>query len=69
MEYFRTLWQNTFGNNMAPIKAVVVLTGSANVTGVISFVQDGSGVSRLSLCFAFFCFVLFCFAVGFRRQV
>uniref|UniRef100_A0A4D6QHB2 Superoxide dismutase [Cu-Zn] n=1 Tax=Pohlia nutans TaxID=140635 RepID=A0A4D6QHB2_9BRYO len=42
MEFFRALYYNTFGN-MAPIKAVCVLTGSSNVSGVISFLQDGSG--------------------------
>jgi Cu-Zn family superoxide dismutase len=42
MEFFRSLWQNTFGN-MVTIKAVAVLTGSSNVSGTINFEQEGLG--------------------------
>jgi hypothetical protein len=38
---------------MAPLKAVAVLSGTSNVSGVIHFLQEGEGIWLAPLCFFF----------------
>jgi hypothetical protein len=39
---------------MAPLKAVAVLSGTSNVSGVIHFQEEGEGIWLALLCFFFF---------------